>query len=76
MSLVVGSQYYWLTADQYSFVSANDPNNLTSDFILAPDGYYYAAISDVDDEELDFLLENGLGATTFYSKSTQPGGSL
>lgn len=82
MSLVVGQYYYWLTPEQYDSIpdvfEAEGQTNIfeQNDYILGPDGYYYAAEGNIDQDEYDWLLEHDLLQDTYYSKSTQPGGSL
>ena len=76
-----GEYYYFLTAAQFNslleggFIGDGKLFE-EDDFVLAPNGYYYAQTSNIDDEEYDWLLENDLLQDTYYSKSSQPGGGL
>ncbi len=77
MNLVIGNEYYWLSTTQYALLAQyTGGDGLGTDFQLGPDGFYYAELSSISDDEYDWLLENDLAQTTYYSTSTQPGGNM
>ncbi len=73
MELVVGKEYYWLSNTDHEFIHELY-NGCT--FVQGPDGFWYAEIESVGEDFYDLLLENDLAQTTYYSKSTQPGGGM
>ena len=77
MSLIVGNQYYVITAAQYAELceTYTGGDGLIEDFFEGPYGNYYAPVDSISGEEEGFLLD--LEAELMaWSTSTQPGGGM
>lgn len=73
-----GNSYYMLDSDQYdelvALIEAEELDyDLASNFQLADDGNYYAAVTGggVDSEEAAFMEDFGLSNILAYKKSNQ-----
>ncbi len=68
-----GKSYYVLTSKEYEELGSILPESLASllqDFTLV-DGQYYAMLSDINADELQFLEDEGFLNIFDYKKSTQ-----
>lgn len=80
MELQYGTEYYVLTDEQHalliSLLPADTEFDLADDFGQAADGLWYAGLAFIDDDEIEFLMENDLCFTTVYAKSGEAGGGM
>lgn len=76
MDLIVGREYYYLTYEEYTYLSSTY-TWISTLFYEADNGYYYADPAQIDGTNYwDILMEEDLLNPTYYSKSNKPGGVL